>query len=92
MLFPVKITKCSILFLKWYTTCLKYNLYMYKDEIRNALGHICHKLGKLHHRCEKMVNEHSDQIVDLITKHTPPGMICKIIGMCKSASQDNCKY
>ncbi|XP_034475774.1 prosaposin-like [Drosophila innubila] len=60
-----------------------------KDEIKRALSHVCHKVGKLHHVCEKMVSKHSDQIVDLITKNTPPKMICKMIGMChQSASQE----
>lgn len=64
-----------------------------KDEIKKALSHVCHKAGKLHHVCEEMVNKHSDQIVDLLLKHTSTDKICKMIGMCrKSASQEDCKY
>ncbi|XP_034479768.1 prosaposin-like isoform X2 [Drosophila innubila] len=61
-----------------------------KDEIKRALSHVCHRVGKLHHVCEEMVNKHSDQIVDLITKHTPPYLICYKIGMChKRASEED---
>ncbi|KAM8713324.1 hypothetical protein ACLKA7_013611 [Drosophila subpalustris] len=60
-----------------------------KDEIKKALSQVCHKIGKLHHICEEMVNKHSDQIVDLLLKHAPTDKICKMIGMCrKSASQE----
>ncbi|KAL7738092.1 hypothetical protein ACLKA6_006441 [Drosophila palustris] len=61
-----------------------------KDEIKKALSQVCHKVGKLHHVCEEMVNKHSDQIVDLLLKHTATDKICKMIGMCrKSASQED---
>lgn len=53
-----------------------------KNEIKNALSHVCHKLPKMKHACEDMVNKHADQIVDLLVKHSPPQLICKAIGMC----------
>lgn len=53
-----------------------------RNEIKNALSHVCHKLPKMKHVCENMVNKHADQIVDLLVKHAPPQMICKAIGMC----------
>ncbi|TDG51130.1 hypothetical protein AWZ03_002493 [Drosophila navojoa] len=55
-----------------------------KGEVARALAHVCHKLGKLQHECEHIINEHGAQIIDQMIKHTPVQMICKAIHVCRS--------
>ncbi|XP_064537869.1 uncharacterized protein LOC135428012 [Drosophila montana] len=53
-----------------------------KGEITKALGHVCHRMGKLQHVCESVVNNHGAEIVDLMTKHMSAELICKAIRVC----------
>nr|XP_032292720.1 prosaposin isoform X2 [Drosophila virilis] len=53
-----------------------------KGEITKALGHVCHRMGKLQHACESVVNNHGAQIVDLMAKHMSAELICKAIHVC----------
>ncbi|XP_062132592.1 prosaposin-like isoform X2 [Drosophila sulfurigaster albostrigata] len=56
-----------------------------KGSIERAVHEICHKLGKLSHKCEKLAEKHLNKIVDLILKRVNNKKICKTIGMCKSS-------
>ncbi|XP_060659682.1 prosaposin-like isoform X2 [Drosophila nasuta] len=56
-----------------------------KGSIERAVHQICHKLGKLSHKCEKLAEKHLNKIVDLILKRVNNKKICKTIGMCKSS-------
>ncbi|KAH8404001.1 hypothetical protein KR215_007782, partial [Drosophila sulfurigaster] len=56
-----------------------------KGSIERAVHQICHKLGKLSHKCEKLAEKHLNKIVDLILKRVDNKKICKTIGMCKSS-------
>ncbi|EDW60734.2 uncharacterized protein [Drosophila virilis] len=61
-----------------------------KGEITKALGHVCHRMGKLQHACESVVNNHGAQIVDLMTKHMSAELICKAIHVCHfSATEED---
>uniref|UniRef100_A0A182W5X7 Saposin n=1 Tax=Anopheles minimus TaxID=112268 RepID=A0A182W5X7_9DIPT len=53
-----------------------------KDQIKQALEHACDRLHKYRTKCTKYIDQHSDQIVDLIMKQLSPKEICTTLGFC----------
>uniref|UniRef100_A0A182MI21 Saposin n=1 Tax=Anopheles culicifacies TaxID=139723 RepID=A0A182MI21_9DIPT len=53
-----------------------------KQQIKEALEHACDRLRKYRTKCEKYIDQHSDQIVDLIMKQLAPKEICATLGFC----------
>ncbi|XP_052900380.1 uncharacterized protein LOC128306806 [Anopheles moucheti] len=55
-----------------------------KEQIKEALEHACDRLRKYRTKCEKYIDQHSDQIVDLLMKQLSPKEICNTLGFCVS--------
>ncbi|XP_053678850.1 uncharacterized protein LOC128729217 [Anopheles nili] len=56
-----------------------------KAQIKEALEHACDKLHKYRTKCEKYVDQHSDQIVELLMRQLSPKEICHSLGFCVAA-------
>ncbi|XP_035896094.1 uncharacterized protein LOC118505009 [Anopheles stephensi] len=56
-----------------------------KEQIKEALEHACDRLHKYKTKCEKYIEQHSDQIVDLVLKQLSPKEICNTLGFCLPA-------
>lgn len=55
-----------------------------KEQIKDALEHACDRLKKYKTKCERYIDQHSDQIVDLLMKQLSPKEICHTLGFCIS--------
>ncbi|XP_055637082.1 uncharacterized protein LOC129775888 isoform X2 [Toxorhynchites rutilus septentrionalis] len=53
-----------------------------KEQIKDALEHACDRLKKYKTKCERYIDAHSDQIVDLLMKQLSPKEICRDLGFC----------
>ncbi|XP_049291934.1 uncharacterized protein LOC125768384 [Anopheles funestus] len=53
-----------------------------KEQIKEALEHACDRLRQYRTKCEKYIDQHSDQIVDLLMKQLSPKEICNTLGFC----------
>ncbi|XP_055542116.1 prosaposin isoform X1 [Wyeomyia smithii] len=53
-----------------------------KEQIKEALEHACDRLRKYKTKCERYVEQHSDQIVDLLMRQLTPKEICRTLGFC----------
>ncbi|XP_053661914.1 uncharacterized protein LOC128711071 [Anopheles marshallii] len=53
-----------------------------KEQIKAALEHACDRLRQYRTKCEKYIDQHSDQIVDLLMKQLSPKEICTTLGFC----------
>uniref|UniRef100_A0A8W7PX27 Saposin B-type domain-containing protein n=1 Tax=Anopheles coluzzii TaxID=1518534 RepID=A0A8W7PX27_ANOCL len=65
-----------------------------KEQIKQALEHACDRLRKYKTKCEKYIDQHSDQIIDLVMKQLSPKEICNALGFCIPAQEiiDDCEY
>ncbi|KAL0209207.1 hypothetical protein P9112_011794 [Eukaryota sp. TZLM1-RC] len=55
-----------------------------REEIREALMHVCKNVGSLlHTMCEEIMETYSDSIVDPLLAKYPTQKICKEIKLCK---------
>ncbi|XP_043251001.1 uncharacterized protein LOC122396524 isoform X5 [Colletes gigas] len=53
-----------------------------KQKVENVVHQVCNKLPKkLSQPCNNLVNNHGDQIIDVIIKHVSPNQVCKVIGL-----------
>ncbi|XP_058444014.1 uncharacterized protein LOC131425826 isoform X2 [Malaya genurostris] len=59
-----------------------------KEQIKEALEHACDRLRKYQAKCERYIDQHSDQIVDLIMKQLSPKEICRDLGFCLTKDDD----
>ncbi|XP_055602732.1 uncharacterized protein LOC129751295 [Uranotaenia lowii] len=59
-----------------------------KEQIKEALEHACDRLKKYKTKCERYVEEHADQIVDLLMKELSPKEICHSLGFCVTKEVD----
>lgn len=59
-----------------------------KEQIKEALEHACDRLRKYKTKCERYIDEHSDQIVDLLMKQLSPKEICHTLGFCIAKEVD----
>uniref|UniRef100_A0AAG5DVS2 Saposin n=1 Tax=Anopheles atroparvus TaxID=41427 RepID=A0AAG5DVS2_ANOAO len=53
-----------------------------KQQIKDALEHACDRLRKYRTKCEKYIDQHSDQIIDLMMKELSPKEICHTLAFC----------
>lgn len=53
-----------------------------KEQIKEALEHACDRLKKYKTKCERYIDQHSDQIIDLLMKQLSPKEICHSLGFC----------
>ncbi|KFB36811.1 saposin [Anopheles sinensis] len=53
-----------------------------KEQIKDALEHACDRLRKYRTKCEKYIDQHSDQIIDLMLRELSPKEICHTLGFC----------
>lgn len=53
-----------------------------KEQVKEALEHACDRLKKYKTKCQRYVDQHSDQIVDLLMKQLSPKEICRTLGFC----------
>ncbi|XP_035780742.1 uncharacterized protein LOC118460493 [Anopheles albimanus] len=53
-----------------------------REEIQNALDHVCERMKEYRDRCEQYVQKHADQIIDLVLKQLSPKEICRVLGFC----------
>ncbi|ETN64846.1 saposin [Anopheles darlingi] len=53
-----------------------------REEIQNALDHVCERMKEYRDRCEQYVQKHADQIIDLVLKQLSPKEICHVLGFC----------
>uniref|UniRef100_A0A6E8VEF0 Saposin n=1 Tax=Anopheles coluzzii TaxID=1518534 RepID=A0A6E8VEF0_ANOCL len=58
-----------------------------KEQIKQALEHACDRLRKYKTKCEKYIDQHSDQIIDLVMKQLSPKEICNALGFCIPAQE-----
>uniref|UniRef100_A0A182KDI5 Saposin n=1 Tax=Anopheles christyi TaxID=43041 RepID=A0A182KDI5_9DIPT len=58
-----------------------------KEQIKEALEHACDRLRKYKAKCEKYINQHSDQIIDLVMKQLSPKEICNALEFCIRAQE-----
>lgn len=59
-----------------------------KEQIKEALEHACDRLKKYKTKCERYVDQHSDQIIDLLMKQLSPKEICHSLGFCLAKEVD----
>ncbi|XP_058821417.1 uncharacterized protein LOC131683436 isoform X2 [Topomyia yanbarensis] len=59
-----------------------------KEQIKEALEHACDRLRKYQAKCERYIDQHSDQIVDLLMKQLSPKEICRTLGFCIAKDDD----
>lgn len=59
-----------------------------KEQIKEALEHACDRLKKYKTKCERYVDQHSDQIVDLLMRKLSPKEICRSLGFCIAKDVD----
>ncbi|XP_076629716.1 prosaposin isoform X2 [Colletes latitarsis] len=53
-----------------------------KQKVENIVHHVCNKLPKFLSRpCNKFVNNHGDQVIDVIVKDVSPKEVCSVIGL-----------
>uniref|UniRef100_A0A182MZT0 Saposin n=1 Tax=Anopheles dirus TaxID=7168 RepID=A0A182MZT0_9DIPT len=59
-----------------------------KEQFKEALEHACDRLRKYRTKCEKYIEQHSDQIVDLLMKQLAPKEVCHVLGFCIAANKE----
>uniref|UniRef100_A0A182QQD3 Saposin n=1 Tax=Anopheles farauti TaxID=69004 RepID=A0A182QQD3_9DIPT len=59
-----------------------------KEQFKEALEHACDRLRKYRTKCEKYIDQHSDQIVDLLMKQLSPKEVCHVLGFCNPANKE----
>uniref|UniRef100_A0A8D8AVK0 Prosaposin n=1 Tax=Culex pipiens TaxID=7175 RepID=A0A8D8AVK0_CULPI len=59
-----------------------------KEQIKEALEHACDRLRKYKTKCERYIDQHADQIVDLLMKQLSPKEICRTLGFCLAKEVD----
>lgn len=59
-----------------------------KEDIKEALEHACDRLRKYKTKCERYIEQHSDQIIDLLMKQLTPKEICHALGYCLAKEVD----
>jgi saposin len=62
-----------------------------RADIKNALEHACDRLKKAKAKCEQYIEEHGDQIVDLLLQQLSPKEICRDLQFCAIREQDDCE-
>ncbi|XP_052868178.1 uncharacterized protein LOC128274121 [Anopheles cruzii] len=54
-----------------------------RDEIKHALEHVCDRMKvKYQPRCEKYMEQHMDQIIEMVLNRLSPKEICHALGFC----------